>query len=65
MIAEIAMIGTTGSAPISGTSTSGIKRAGAIAGKTADDGGQQRHAANQHELAERNVGEAGENVHSR
>ncbi len=39
--------------------------AGAIAGKTADDGGQQRHAANQHELAERNVGEAGENIHSR
>ena len=25
MIADIAMIGTTGSAPISGTSTSGIK----------------------------------------
>ena len=35
------------------------------AGQAADDGSEQRHAANQHEFAERNVGEAGQNIHSR
>ena len=37
-IAEMAMIGTTGSAPTSGTSTSGISAPGAIAGDAAGDG---------------------------
>ncbi len=63
--AEIAMIGTTGSAPIKRHQHQRHQRAGAIAGKAADQGSKQRDAGHQHELAERDIGKTGQNTHSR
>ena len=41
------------------------QRAGAIAGQTPDDGCKQRNAGNQQKLQQRDVGETGDNIHSR
>src|ERR1700694_3450670 len=41
------------------------QRAGAVAGKAADDRGKQRDAGNQQKLSQGDVGEAGNDVHSR
>ena len=62
-IAEMAMIGTTGSAPISGTKHQRHQRAGAVARHAADDGGKQSNAGDQRELVKRYIGKAGKDVH--
>jgi hypothetical protein len=72
------MIGTTGSAPIRDRDDrhhgfgadqwhqhQRHQRAGAIARKTADHGGEQRDAGHQQELAQGNIGEAGKEAHRR
>src|SRR5262245_22823895 len=64
-IADTAMIGTTGSAPTSGYQHQRHQRPRAIAGDAANDRGEQRNGRHVNQVPERNVSEAGEEVHDR
>ena len=57
--AEMAIIGTTGSAPTIGTRHQRHQRAGAVARDPADHRGDHRESGDERKLEERNVGEVG------